>query len=1074
MDKGNGIYVDGALDIIDRGATLRIQNNEGAGIYVRNAADAGQTNRLNLEMTNGYHHIAENIAGIVVGDPNDSTNAGNAEMYVTFDEDNEDGYGYLRAVGNSTNGIHIAKNAYMSIENADIEIVVNGKKNNPDASDCCGPSYTKIGDANGILVEGDLDIKGIPVSPTGENRTGIEMSYNSLSGMEIRNAADAGQTNRVTITDMDIDIGMNDKYGILVGSTPGSEQGSARLDIVSTTGYNWFGFPATYGNILTSNDNLYTDGNELIFAQNGATVNITNMNFTGMSENTAAIGVDNATLTMKGNGNFLASEGQVLSNNKGTLTVDGMHIGGFYVGSTRFPSGELVLNDSVSNVSLLGKNGIETLGGSTIIRGNGQVLAIRGDAHDDVSAIYVSSKDGQRGNFVLKDMKSQLAAADGAIRVIDSDMSVISTNRDNFLYVEGGLNGALRVEAVDAPASIKIDNTVVNAYAVNNGFADLKGTGGDGSNRHTADLSITDGRLNLFSSPKTAVMGSVLKMQDANVNLTNTQMAAIEDDWNGENFWSLANTNPTTALLNNPSLTLIENTSTSTFNATGSSLIGSVTDNGRLTATLTDSTWHMINESNPVSTIDTLKTTDSRIDFTPLVNGGAHSNHTLTIKNAFVSDNTDIFMNVNLDENNVGDKIIFADGASMSGSALLHITNTAPSGSHGTFITGDGIKVVDALGTAVTGAKAFDLAGKKLDAGAYVQELFYQDANGEGESWYLRTVTEDNGGGNQSTNGSFSGGSAPVKTDLANTTIGMPVAALSVIKTINSELRNRLGELRSNNPRATNGMWARGYYKSLEVDENIKNEMDISGIEAGYDHLIGRDARNRTYLGIMAGYAHIDNIKIDQTNGHKGKGDGSVPSVGAYLTWVNKNGWYTDAVVRGFLTQFDITNVTAQGMSIHHDADRMAVSGSFEFGRRSSVYQRGRNGLILEPKAQIAYTFMPSKDQKTSLGQKINYGATNSLVTRGALMAAYRRVMANGIVLEPYVQAGIAYEWLGETDVAFDGVKFTSDVGGATFEGSIGLNARLSRGWHMFADAMMERGSVYKSWGGHLGFRYNF
>ena len=1040
LDKGNGIYVNGSANIEAGDERLTVQNNEGAGLYVTNAAEAGQTNRLNFNASDSFHYFRENIAGIVVGDSENSANKGNAEMYVSFDED-----GTIFAASNNSNGIHIAKNAYMNIENTNLEVFCNGYER---AEDRDSPE-TKIGDANGILVEGSLDIKGRSIPPQDGDGTILNLSRNSSSGMEIRNAAQSGQTNRVTITDMDIDLSVNEKYGILVGSNASNEQGSARLDITSTTGKNWF---SDHGSHF-SGHNLYTEGNEFIFAQNGAEVNITNMNFSGWSGNAAAIGVDEASLTMKGNNNILAAQGQILSNNKGTLVIDGMNIGGFYMGG-----------DYVSVAELRGGKGIETLGGSTTIRGNGNTLAIR-ESYDNGRgmAIYVSSKDGQRGNFVLKDMKSYLQG----IKVVDSDMSVVTTNRDNFLHVVAPAdNFALNIEAVESDAKIKIDNTVISNYGY---LADLKGTAGNGSNRHIADLSVTNSELNIFQQYGTGE--TVFKTQDANVNLTNTQMAVGQNFWNGEHYWSAIETPQLSA---NPKLTLIDNTSTSTFNAVDSKLFGSVVDNGNLTATLANSTWHMINEANPVSTIDTLKTTDSSIDFRPLVENAAHNHHTLTIKKAFISDNTDIFMNVNLDEKNIGDKIIFADGAKMDGTANLHITNTAPLGSHGAFIRGDGIKVVDAQGSAITGSNAFDLVGKKIDTGAYVQELFYQNMGTDDESWYLRTVTEENGGGNKSTNGSLSGGQTPVRTDLANSVAGMPVVALSVIKTINSELRNRLGELRSNNPRSKDGLWARGYYKSLEVDENIKNEMDIYGFEAGYDHLIAKDARNRTYMGIMAGYAQLDNLKITQVNDHNGKGDGSVPSVGAYLTWVNKNGWYTDAVVRGFLTQTDITNYSAQGQAITHDADRMAVSGSFEIGRRSSVYQKGRSGFILEPKAQIAYTFMPSKDEKTNLGQKINYDTTNSLVTRGALMAAYRHVMRNAMVFEPYIQVGLAYEWLGETDVKFDGAKFTSDVGGATFEGAVGLNARLSRGWHLYGDVNLEQGSVYKSWGGHLGLRYNF
>lgn len=482
LDKGNGIYVDGSLNLVGDANYINVQNNEGAGLYIKNGATDGQTNRVQVK--NVSLRSDENIAGIVVGNAENSTNKGNAELYVTFDSNTKSDLPILRSSSNISHGIHIAKNAYMNVENARFEVFGNGKRR--DDSSAWPENYSKIGDANGILVEGSLDITGQNLTSPGDRGTLLLLENNSLSGMEIRNAAEVGQTNQVTITDMDIDLSANDKYGILVGSNPSNEQGTASLDITSTTGNNWFSQNGDHW----SNMNMFTAGDELIFAQNGATVNITNMNFSGWSEQTASLGVDQASLTMKGNDNIFATRGKIFSNNKGTLVVDGMNIGGFY------QSGN---DDSVSVVYTHGYNGIETLGGSTTISGNGQTLAVRDSSSSsgfpDTAAIYVASKDGQRGNFVLKDMKSQLQG----IRVVDSDMSIVSTNRDNFLYVTANTSGSLSVEAIDGPAAIKIDNTIVHNED-NHYFANLKGTDGESSNRHTADLSITGSKLNFHNN----------------------------------------------------------------------------------------------------------------------------------------------------------------------------------------------------------------------------------------------------------------------------------------------------------------------------------------------------------------------------------------------------------------------------------------------------------------------------------------------------------------------------------------------------------------------------------------------
>lgn len=949
MDKGNGIYVNGSANIETGEKVLSVQNNEGAGVYVTNAAEAGQTNRLNFNASDSSHYFRENIAGIVVGDSESSANKGNAEMYVSFDEDGD--YKNLYSVLNDNYGIYVAKNAYMKTEDTNVYVEKNGKN----------AFFPENG--SGMIVEGAFESVGKQ----------LVINNNEYDGLLVRNGGN------VTLKDVSVYAGNNANHDIAV-------QDGSTLNMSSSSG-----------------------GNNLIFR----------WNFDALNE----------PLTD-------STKSHLFVGNGSTVAIENMSI----------------LSRSSKETPTTGR-GLEIIGGNMYItsdRENRTIIDLDTNNPDDndVVGISVAASDTNQGQMTIYNGIVELSNfGGGAINVLDSDMTISSGLYIDVRNNNGNQKGDINITAQKFNAQMKIEHTGINAGDI---VFDIKG-----SDQYSATLDLSNVGVASFAESNDVI---VFKMNEGNTNVNDSIIYGKTSSGMGSAGVGA----------------LIDNTSTSTFNAANSKLIGSVIDNGNLTATLKNSTWHMINEANPVSTIDTLKITDSSIDFRPFVENADHNHHTLTIKNAFISDNTDIFMNVNLDEKNIGDKIIFADGAKMDGTANLHITNTAPLGSNGAFIRGDGIKVVDAQGNAITGANAFDLDGKKIDTGAYVQELFYQNMGTNDESWYLRTVTEEDGGGNKSTNGSFSNGKMALKTDLANSVTGMPVVALSVIKTINSELRNRLGELRSNNPRSKDGLWARGYYKSLEVDENIKNEMDIYGFEAGYDHLIVKDAHNRTYMGIMAGYAQLDNLKITQVNDHNGKGDGFVPSVGAYLTWVNKNGWYTDAVVRGFLTQMDITNYSAQGQAITHDADRMAVSGSFEFGRRSSVYQKGRSGFILEPKAQIAYTFMPSKDEKTNLGQKINYDATNSLVTRGAIMAAYRHVMRCGMVFEPYVQVGVAYEWLGKTDVEFDDVKFTSDVGGATFEGAIGLNARLSRGWHLYGDVNLEQGAVYKSWGGHLGLRYNF
>lgn len=1080
----HGICSHGVLNFKGNGNNLfQIINNQtqsGLHLYTENGGQLPVTTitDTNVNISNNAQYgilIHAETAGNAAGTLNISSSSGNNTLTVN---------------NNKLDGI-LVQNGKFNFSNMNIEVLNNG------ANSTGGDIMARDG---GIEVFGKATITG--------NGNTMNVSNNTAYGMAVKQDT-TGAESGLLIQDMNATFNGNGGVGLYTENVSGtieSTNGTAKNLIANSNGLDGLNFHGnmtinnmnvqanqngvgnnTYDGIentknLTINGNgqtllqangnggagitTYSSGNQLnindmnielsgntygLVGGNGA-VNITSTNgnnVLSITNNTdhglsvsgegSSLNIENMDVEIKNNGNIgMNVQGSTLhissasGNNK--MIFDGNDDRSFYAINT---------NTTVDKMNIYITNTIsgdsQAIGmcahGIFEMTGNGNnVLSI----DTSVRGLHMAASDTTNHMATIKDYNLNLTNNTMyGIWVNDSIGTISSTNKNNTMYFAG--NG--KSIYLQSEGGTYATNTGLNINGMQIASNDAIFATIEGSNSFT----------------------STLNMQDSNLRLTGSNQIAYDLN-NG--ILTLSNVTQTGAV----PTTLVQNTGTSSFTASNNSLmVGKVTDNGRLTGTLNSgSTWRMLDNSN----IYALNVNNASVDMRSRTKGNYN---TLTIGNSLTgSNNGTIYMNTNLDEAQMTDQIILSSGARATGTTNLNITDTAAASSYGSFIKGDGIKVVDAQGSAVTSASAFDLVGKKIDTGLYIQELYYQNLGTNDESWYIRTATEDNGGGNQGSDGSYSNGNKPKPTDLTNTVASMPAVALSVVKTINSELRNRLGELRSNNPKAHDGLWARGYFKSLEVDENIKNEMDIYGFEAGYDHLISKDRMNRTYLGIMAGYAWADKVKVHQTNGYKGKGDTTVPSVGAYLTWINKNGWYTDTVIRGFYTQMDVTNYSAQGLPITYDADNWAVAGSFEFGRRTALYQNGRNGFIVEPKAQVVYTYMPGADHKTSLGQKIKYDDTQSLVTRAALMAAYRRTFANGMALEPYVQVGVAYEWLGKTDVNFIGSDFTSDVSGATFEGVLGINARLSRGWHMYGDLTVEKGSVYDSFGGHLGVRYNF
>lgn len=981
-------------------------------------------------------------------------------------------------------------NGQINISNMNIEILNNGNG--------------AVNKDDGIDVDGKLTVTGSSQGNT------MNVSNNAMKGISVA-VSSAGGESGLSITDMNVTVNGNGGIGLSnegVTGTIESTNGSKNL-IASNNGADGMNFQ---GDMTIKNMNIQANGNgandttdaeydgienagKLTIIGNGETLLQANGNdangFSSYASEDVIISDMNIDLSDNKNvGLFLINSGATISSTSGenVLSATGNKSYGVNVSGSGTSLTLENMDAEIKNNGNIGLNATGTTLNISSVSGNNKMIfdnnvdrsfyAVDTDVAIDKMNIYISNTKSvgstaigmcAHGIFEMTGNGSNILSIDTSVRGLHIAASTVipheTTIKDyNLNFTNNTMYG---IWANDSIGSISSTNKNNQMYFADNGKSIyLQSTGG--TNATNTGLNINGMQMvsndAIFATVEgSASFSSTLNMQDSTLNLNGSNQ--IVYDLN-KGVLTLSNVTQTGAA----PTTLIQNTGTSSFGASNNSLmVGKITDNGQLTGSLNSgSTWKMLDNSN----IYALAVNNAAVDMRSQTSG---EYNTLTIGNSLSgTNNATVYMNTNLDEPQSTDQIVLLTGGRTTGTTNLNITNTAAASSYGTFIKGDGIKVVDAQGSAVTGASAFDLVGKRIDTGLYIQELYYQNLGTSDESWYIRTATEDNGGGNSGSDGSYSNGNKPKPTDLTNTVASMPAVALSVVKTINSELRNRLGELRSNNPKAHNGLWARGYYKSLEVDEKIKSEMDIYGFEAGYDHLISQDRMNRTYLGIMAGYAWADKVKVHQTNGYKGKGDTTVPSVGAYLTWINKNGWYTDTVIRGFYTQMDVTNYSAQGLPITYDADNWAVAGSFEFGRRTALYQNGRNGFVVEPKAQVVYTYMPGADHKTSLGQKIKYDDTQSLVTRAAIMAAYRRTFANGMALEPYVQVGVAYEWLGKTDVNFIGSDFTSDVKGATFEGVLGINARLSKGWHMYGDFTVEKGSVYDSWGGHLGVRYNF
>ncbi|MCL2889679.1 MAG: autotransporter outer membrane beta-barrel domain-containing protein, partial [Alphaproteobacteria bacterium] len=417
-----------------------------------------------------------------------------------------------------------------------------------------------------------------------------------------------------------------------------------------------------------------------------------------------------------------------------------------------------------------------------------------------------------------------------------------------------------------------------------------------------------------------------------------------------------------------------------------------------------------------------------------------------------------LWLNTYFDGNGTStDKLVVA-GGDATGTTTLFINSVGTNN----VVTPDGeygIMVVD-LTNAFDKSAIFTLNGGMIDTGAYEYHLVKE----LDDNWYLETDW--------------------TPTSVAQTAGAIPIIHLAVVKAGMNELRKRLGELRGDDKSRHNGVWVRTYGKSKNIHKYIDADLDLLGIEGGYDHQFNVDS-GRIYVGVMAGMLESRDIRIHQSNGHTGRGTTSAPSVGAYATWVHKSGspnkWFIDATVRHFWVDTDLKNIASNGQTVSYDIDRNFIASSLETGKLfyfrapefANIGTKQNSHMSMEPKAEVRFKYAPSKNATTNFGDDIHIDSTTGLNTKLALQTNY---LPNGTqsVWKPWIEIGVFREWLGNENVGFGGAQIHTSARGNGMELAAGTNVSLGERSYGFAGFTYETGEVYTSYQLNIGARMKF
>lgn len=452
--------------------------------------------------------------------------------------------------------------------------------------------------------------------------------------------------------------------------------------------------------------------------------------------------------------------------------------------------------------------------------------------------------------------------------------------------------------------------------------------------------------------------------------------------------------------------------------------------------------WFFQNDSQ----LNILNATQSHFYF-PTASAGNF--RTLTVETLSGSNNT-FWMNTVLNDGSVQDSDRLIVNQSGAGQHKLHISNV---GGGGDITVGDGIQVVEVNGT--SGSGNFSLANI-VRGGIYEYTLHQGSTVTAGDqSWYLRSNARQL----NPDIGSF----------LANQTAATGLFMHS--------LHDRLGEPQYAERYKQEGrqpsVWVRtavSHSKNQAGGGIFKQENDGYLVHLGGDIAQWTtDENSRYHLGVMGAYGKNETKTRSTTTNSRVKGSIDGYGAGMYLTWyANESmpeGWYAD--IWSMYNWFD--NETE---SLNQYKSK-AWTSSAEMGYALKMAEQARWQWMLEPHAQLAYTYYSAGNHTDSYGMRMSDDDASGVTSRVG-GRVYLRDGNNQMNAQPFLEGN----WLHSTaknSLRFNGEKVSDDTPGNRFEAKVGVQGEIAPNVQIYSHVGLQWGKdQYGRTEGQLGLKYRF
>lgn len=341
----------------------------------------------------------------------------------------------------------------------------------------------------------------------------------------------------------------------------------------------------------------------------------------------------------------------------------------------------------------------------------------------------------------------------------------------------------------------------------------------------------------------------------------------------------------------------------------------------------------------------------------------------------------------------------------------------------------------------------------EIGAGLVKQKItptIEEDKNNKGD-WYLTGIdkVESKGDGHI----------------FAELGVGANAGMAAAWRADNGDLYQRMGNLRNNE--AQQGVWGRIYTGENEVRKGIGLDLKYRAVQVGYDRK-NSISDGKLFTGVAFGYFD-GNVDYDH-----GSGESNSATVGAYATYLGRNGAYSDFIVKFGNIDNKLSYSSDNGNYYKADFDTYGLSADAEYGYRYDF----NNNYYIEPLAQLSYIYIADKDYTMKLngesGAKVSNDDYQSLI--GYTGFHYGKKFDDSVV---YLRAVLAHEFAGDIDVnaRYENTKVNSSISGEDtwVEYGVGFDVKVKEDTAIYGRVQRTTGDVVKNkWHASVGIRYTF